>query len=85
MDKTANKSIIKTSAIAIVVGVIVGLAWFAVDKALQLEEQTLINQELVEQYAIEKEELTDEYTQLAIQYEGYKLKVNNDSLEQKLE
>jgi Tfp pilus assembly protein PilO len=40
---------------------------------------------LTEQFAIEKEELQDEYSQLAIQYEGYKLTVNNDSLEQKLE
>ena len=40
---------------------------------------------LSEQYALEKEELADEYSQLAIQYEGYKLEVNNDSLEQKLE
>lgn len=41
--------------------------------------------ELTESFAIEKEQLQDEYTQLAVQYEGYKLQVNNDSLEQKLE
>ena len=40
---------------------------------------------LTEQFAIEKEELQNEYSQLTIQYEGYKLTVNNDSLEQKLE
>ena len=40
---------------------------------------------LSEQYALEKEQLADEYTQLAIQYEGYRLEINNDSLEQKLE
>lgn len=40
---------------------------------------------LTEQFEIEKEDLQNEYTQLAIQYEGYKLTVNNDSLEQKLE
>lgn len=43
------------------------------------------NAVLVEQFALEKEQLEDEYTQLAIDYEGYKLEVNNDSLEQKLE
>lgn len=37
--------------------------------------------ELVEQFNIEKEELTDEYTQMAVQYEGYQLTVaGNDSL-----
>lgn len=41
--------------------------------------------ELTEQYEIEKEELEEEYSQLAIQYEGYKLNVNNDSLIDKLE
>lgn len=41
--------------------------------------------ELTEQYEIEKEELQEEYSQLAIQYEGYKLNVNNDSLIDKLE
>lgn len=40
---------------------------------------------LTEEYALEKEALADEYSQLAIQYEGYKLEVNNDSLEKKLE
>ena len=41
--------------------------------------------ELSETFALEKEDLENEYSQLAIQYEGYKLNVNNDSLEQKLE
>lgn len=41
--------------------------------------------ELTESFALEKEDLENEYSQLAIQYEGYKLTVNNDSLEQKLE
>ena len=41
--------------------------------------------ELSETFALEKEDLENEYSQLAIQYEGYKLTVNNDSLEQKLE
>lgn len=42
-------------------------------------------EELTESFALEKEDLENEYSQLAIQYEGYKLTVNNDSLEQKLE
>jgi len=47
------------------------------------QQQTI--QELTDSFALEKEQLQDEYSQLAIQYEGYKLQVNNDSLEQKLE
>lgn len=85
MNKPANKNLVKYSIVAIVFGVVVGLGWFAYDKVQQLEEQTTLNQELVEQFAAEKEELTDEYTQLSLQYESYILKVNNDSLEQKLE
>ncbi|MDO5571552.1 MAG: hypothetical protein Q4F97_08860 [Bacteroidales bacterium] len=58
--------------------VIIGVAIYIYSTKKQLNEIT-------EQYAIEKEELADEYTQLAIQYEGYKLDVNNDSLIDKLE
>lgn len=47
------------------------------------QNQTI--EELTESFALEKEDLENEYSQLAIQYEGYKLTVNNDSLEQKLE
>jgi len=32
------------------------------------------------QFELEKEQLTDEYSQLALQYEGYGLRVGNDSL-----
>lgn len=48
-------------------------------------EQNKTIDELTESFALEKEDLENEYSQLAIQYEGYKLNVNNDSLEQKLE
>ena len=57
----------------------------AIGLGIALWRQTETVSFLTEQYALEREELADEYTQLAIQYEGYKLEVNNDSLEQKLE
>lgn len=63
---------------ALLVGAII---WLVV--ALRNQQDTV--EFLTEQYALEKEELADEYSQLAIQYEGYRLEVNNDSLEQKLE
>lgn len=57
---------------------IIGIGYYIYSTRTQLAE-------LTEQYEIEKEELQEEYTQLAIQYEGYKLNVNNDSLLDKLE
>jgi hypothetical protein len=33
-----------------------------------------------QQFELEKEQLTDEYSQLALQYEGYGLRIGNDSL-----
>lgn len=57
---------------------LIALGYYAYTAQKQLSE-------LSEQYEIEKEEIQEEYTQLAIQYEGYKLNVNNDSLIDKLE
>jgi len=75
-----NKKIIYAAcaAGAVMIGVIV---WLALSLKTQKEDLEFFT----EQYAIEKEELADQYTSLAIEYEGYKLNVNNDSLEQKLE
>ena len=42
-------------------------------------------QNLVEEFDIQKEELEDEYAQLAIQYEGFKLDINNDSIQMQYE
>jgi hypothetical protein len=36
--------------------------------------------EMTKQFDLEKEELTDEYSQLSLQYEGYGLRIGNDSL-----
>ncbi|MGL4293406.1 MAG: hypothetical protein ACRCSQ_07520 [Bacteroidales bacterium] len=55
-----------------------GITFYIISTQRQLND-------LTEQYKIEKEELEEEYSQLAIQYEGYKLNVNNDSLIDKLE
>lgn len=75
-----NKKIIyiACAVAALLIGVIV---WLALSLKTQKEDLEFFT----EQYAIEKEELADQYTSLAIEYEGYKLNVNNDSLEQKLE
>jgi hypothetical protein len=72
-----NKKAILVGTV-VLLGVIAGFGYYVYQ-----QQQTI--DVLTEQFAIEKEELQDEYSQLAIQYEGYKLTVNNDSLEQKLE
>lgn len=73
-----NKKVIIILTTIAVLSVLGGAAWFIRQQQNQIEEMQEI-------FALEKEEMEDEYTQLAIQYEGYKLQVNNDSLEQKLE
>lgn len=72
-----NKIIISVAA-AVILLTLGGAAYY-----IWKQNQTI--EELTEGFALEKEQLEDEYTQLSIQYEGYKLQVNNDSLEQKLE
>lgn len=76
MNKNNNLAYIILASILAVALAVAGLF------IIRLREDNAV---LVEQFALEKEQLEDEYTQLAIDYEGYKLEVNNDSLEQKLE
>ena len=72
-----NKKIIIGLCVALLAAV-GGLGYY-----IFYQNQTIDN--LTESFELEKEDLASEYSQLAIQYEGYKLTVNNDSLEQKLE
>ena len=51
--------------------------------SLRSKEATI--SDLTKQYDLEKEELTDEYSQLNLQYEGYGLRIGNDSLATMLE
>jgi len=46
--------------------------------SLRSKEATI--SDLTKQFDLEKEELSDEYSQLALQYEGYGLRIGNDSL-----
>lgn len=73
---TKNKKIIIASVFSLLI--VSGVVYYIINANKQIYE-------LTQQYEIEKEELLDEYSQLAIQYEGYKLNVNNDSLLEKLE
>ena len=73
-----NKKAIIIAATAIVLAVLGGAAYYIHKQQEQIKEMT-------EVFQLEKEELEDQYNQTVIEYEGYKLQVNNDSLEQKLE
>ena len=74
----------KKTTLYILVGIIVVLAcaaiWFYIDNRQTKTEM----QEIVEQMAFEKEQLEDEYQDLALQFDGYGRNLQNDSLADKL-
>lgn len=74
MDKSKNLIII----IIILIIIISGISFFAFR---QVQE----NKEMAELFAIEKEEIENEYTTFATQYDELQVQINNDSLRQKLE
>jgi cell division protein FtsL len=66
-------------AIIVVLVVIVVIAIvFSISKTQQISN-------MEQQYAIEKQQLEDEYEAISLQYEGFKFSVKNDSLLAKLE
>lgn len=69
-----NKKVIVISVIVSLVLIVLGLVW------MNLQQKTEI-QEIVEQMEFEKEQLEDEYEELAIQFDGYQTPdIHNDSL-----
>ena len=74
MDKSKNLIII----IVLLIIIIGGVSFFAFR---QVQE----NKEMTELFAIEKEEMENEYTTFATQYDELQIQINNDSLRQKLE
>ena len=73
MDK--NKQLI--SIIILLIVIIGGISFFAI---YQVQE----NKEMTELFAIEKEEMENEYTTYATQYDELQVQINNDSLREKL-
>lgn len=55
-----------------------GITFYLMYQKLQSRDQAI--SEMSQQFELEKEQLTDEYSQLALQYEGYGLRIGNDSL-----
>jgi hypothetical protein len=73
-----NKQTIWIVIVVILLLAIAGAVFYIIQQRNQLED-------LVQQSELVKEELADEYNDLSIQYEGYKLQINNDSLIAQLE
>jgi len=77
MEKNSNIKIL----IAVVIVLIIGLgvaAYFIFQKNTQIEEMQQTNE-------ISKQQLEDEYESIALQYEGFKFSVKNDSLLKQLD
>lgn len=70
--KTRTKIIIGVLSVLLIGGIV--FMYFN----MRSKEATI--SEMSKQFDLEKEELTDEYSQLNLQYEGYGLRVGNDSL-----
>lgn len=65
---------------ALVVALLVGIAALLVQNNKQKEDISA----MAEMMAFEKEQLEDEYQDLAMQYDGYQMNISNDSLAQEL-
>jgi hypothetical protein len=73
-----NKSKILIIIIVLLTIIIGGVSFFAF-------RQVKENKEMTELFAIEKEEMENEYNTFATQYDELQVQINNDSLRQKLE
>ncbi|MDR0866534.1 MAG: hypothetical protein LBO74_16620 [Candidatus Symbiothrix sp.] len=73
-----NKQAIWVVIVIVLLVAIAGAVFYIIQQRNQFEE-------LVQQSELNKEELADEYNDLSIQYEGFKLQINNDSLIAQLE
>lgn len=68
----------KTTYILILI--IVLLVGGSVYLFFSLQKKDEVIYEMVQEFELQKEALSDEYSQLALQYEGYGLRIGNDSL-----
>ena len=75
--RTMDKNKIQIIIIVLLIAIIGGVSFFAFH---QVKE----NQEMTELFAIEKEEMENEYTTFATQYDELQVQINNDSLREKL-
>lgn len=79
----SNSVAVRQRSGLIVVAVILALALIALGVVYFLQHRTMT--EIVEQMEFEKEQLTEEYEDLALQFDGYRnLDIQNDSLQDQL-
>ena len=74
MDK--NKKLVIIIAVLVVVIAVVGFLAF---------NESRKNKEMSELFAVEKQEMENEYSTFATQYDELQLQINNSSLKEKLE
>ena len=70
-----KKKIILLISVALVI-LIIGIVYLLISN----RHKDIAIKEMSQEFEIQKESLTDEYSQLNLQYEGYGLRVGNDSL-----
>jgi len=66
--------------VVILIILVVLLAGGLVYLGLSLRNKDVVIREMTQEFELQKEALTDEYSQLTLQYEGYGLRIGNDSL-----
>ncbi|OPZ96051.1 MAG: hypothetical protein BWY72_01842 [Bacteroidetes bacterium ADurb.Bin416] len=66
--------------VIILIILVVLLAGGLVYLGLSLRNKDVVIREMTQEFELQKEALTDEYSQLTLQYEGYGLRIGNDSL-----
>lgn len=74
MDRMQNKNVV------LLIVLVVLLAGGLVYLGLSLRNKDVVIYEMAQEFELQKEALTDEYSQLSLQYEGYGLRIGNDSL-----
>jgi hypothetical protein len=80
MMQNKTKILIGILAIVVLAG---SIGFYFMYQNLQHKNEAIV--QMSQQFDLEKEQLTDEYSQLNLQYEGYGLRVGNDSLAQLLD
>lgn len=75
----------KNSTLYILVALLVILIGLSIVLIISNSKKTVIIEDITAQFELEKEELQDDYSQLALQYEDYGIRINNDSLAELLD
>lgn len=75
----------KNTTVYILAGALTILACLSILLLVSNSRKKVIIEDITAQFELEKEELQDDYSQLALQYEDYGIRINNDSLAELLD